>query len=80
MNTDHKNHYFTGSNISHWYHNTSEFATPLINSYKCTKIQTFNLTDVKNVTAAYLHVSQLQLQAFRNATGHVFASGKVIIE
>ncbi|CAG9823483.1 unnamed protein product [Phaedon cochleariae] len=56
-------------------HNTTEFSTPLSNSYKCAKVQTLNLTEEnKNDTIAYLHVSHVQFQAFRNATGHTFDS------
>ncbi|CAH1098862.1 unnamed protein product [Psylliodes chrysocephalus] len=54
-------------------HNTPEFGTPLGNSYKCAKVQTFNLTEKDdNKTVAYLHISHVQMQAFANNTGHKF--------
>lgn len=53
------------------------FNTSLTHSYKCFKKQTFNLTESNsNVTAGYIHLQHVQLQAFRNATGTVFAEGK----
>lgn len=58
-------------------HNTPEFGTPLGNSYKCAKVQTFNLTEKDdNKTVAYLHISHVQMQAFANNTGHKFDTGK----
>lgn len=54
-------------------HNVAEFGTPLGNSYKCAKVQTFNLTEENsNKTVAYLHLSNVQMQAFANSTGHKF--------
>ncbi|KAG5877766.1 hypothetical protein JTB14_025299 [Gonioctena quinquepunctata] len=56
-------------------HSKPEFATPLANSYKCKKIQTLNLTEVNsNKTIAYLHMSNVQFQAFSNNSGQAFAS------
>ncbi|XP_018577966.1 mucin-2-like [Anoplophora glabripennis] len=58
------------------FHQKTEFSTPLENSYKCAHQQTLNLTEENsNVTVAYLHVSHLQYQAFRNSTEHKFDSG-----
>lgn len=62
-------------NITTLIHNASEFSTPLANSYKCDKEQTLNFTQEKsNITAAYLHVTHLQYQAFHNSTEHKFDS------
>ncbi|CAH1369663.1 unnamed protein product [Tenebrio molitor] len=55
-------------------HNKDEFSTPVSNSYKCTKEQTFNLMSVPstNNTAGILRISHLQVQAFRNETNTKF--------
>lgn len=59
--------------------NNPLFNTSLQHSYKCYKRQTFNLTnDNSNVTAGFIHLQHVQLQAFRNTTGTVFAEGKPI--
>lgn len=57
--------------------NAPLFNTSLEHSYKCFKKQTFNLTQNHvNVTASFIHLQHVQLQAFRNTTGTVFAEGK----
>lgn len=59
--------------------NNPLFNTSLQHSYKCFKRQTFNLTNENsNVTAGFIHLQHVQLQAFRNTTGTVFAEGKPI--
>ncbi|XP_023017519.2 lysosome-associated membrane glycoprotein 1 [Leptinotarsa decemlineata] len=56
-------------------HKQNEFSTPLGNSYKCSRVQTLNLTEENsNETVAYIHLSQVQFEAFSNTTGHVFAT------
>lgn len=60
--------------------NNPLFNTSLSHSYKCSKKQTFNLTvsdgSVTGNVTGYISLQQVQLQAFRNATGTVFSEGK----
>lgn len=55
-------------------HQSSEFTTSLLKSYKCDKEQILNLTDVSNNGRGWIHISHLQLQAFGNATNNEFYS------
>lgn len=57
--------------------NKHEFITPLRMSYRCNKEETLDLplVDNENKTMKFV-VSNLQMEAFHNATGTSFSSGK----
>uniref|UniRef100_A0A6P7G8M6 Lysosome-associated membrane glycoprotein 5 n=1 Tax=Diabrotica virgifera virgifera TaxID=50390 RepID=A0A6P7G8M6_DIAVI len=61
------------SHILNVTHENSEFTTWLGHSYKCTKVQTLNLTAAGgNDTVALLHINYVQFQPFSNVTAHTF--------
>lgn len=60
------------SQVLNFTHEAVEYATPLDNSYKCSRTEDLNLV---GETKAVLHLSEVQWQAFANSTDKKFSSG-----
>ncbi|RZC35818.1 lysosome-associated membrane glycoprotein 1 [Asbolus verrucosus] len=62
-----------GTEVRVFEHVKKEFATPVSNSYKCTKEQILNLTaPLPETYVGQLLISHLQMQAFRNSSSTKF--------
>lgn len=66
---------FPDKNIIELFNNKTEFSTPLSKSYRCAKVQSFNLTDIENKTIATIELSHVQLEAFHRTMDGSFGAG-----